>query len=390
MSSRLSYIHTLWATTWTENSLPGKIIVSLIVVLLIRSWIYGRRHIRRYHRENANLSKVSFLLAKLRAAPSEEVVGPEGAQSRPRSQHPAPIPVDRLKEGVDPSTLIFDRISAIEKLRMHRVKVNVAALQQMSLAKDASQTGMSIPAFNAQMAMSLGLLGTFLGLALMAQQIQFALPGGASEALDSWSRTADDISSVLFGIKTAFSTSLAGMACAMISSILSFQVRQAHHSFFERLERFTTEDLLPAAVPVVEDETLLEEMTRQLRESFNEIQTVSQQNREALQDMAAAETAFAEIVEEIREITKSEASRDLESVISQLIATNRAVLQLVEQMPAMARTFERRSERLLEKFSEPRFQASPGNRGLLSAPSIVGLITVVLVLFFWLLKSMAS
>lgn len=390
MSSLFSYLQTLWATTWAENSLPGKIIVALVVVLLIRSWIYGRRHIRRYHRENDNLSKVTFLLAKLRAAPPEEVAGQDGAQGSSRPQPPAQVSMDRLKEGVDPSTLIFDRISAIEKLRAHRVKVNVAALQQMSLAKDAAQPGMSVPAFNAGMAMLLGLLGTFLGLAVMAQQIQFALPGDPAEmALDAGSRAIDEVRTVLSGIKTAFSTSLAGMVCAMISTILSARLRQAHHTFFERLERFTTEDLLPAAVPVVEDETLLEEMTRQLRESFHEIQTVSQQNREALQEMAATEIAFAKIVEEIRDITKSEASRDLESVIAQLIATNRGVLQLVEQIPAMARTFERRSERLLEKFSEPRFQASTGNRALFSPTNLVGLIAA-LALFLWLLKSVAS
>jgi biopolymer transport protein ExbB/TolQ len=301
-----------------------------------------------------------------------------------------PVPIERLKEGLDESTLIFDRISAIEKLRDHQVKVNISALQQMSLAKDASQPGLSTPSFNAGLAMMLGLLGTFIGLAVMAQMIQFALPQGTEgAAVESMTHAVADIRAVLSGIKTAFSASLVGMVCAIICTVLSFRIRQKQIAFFEKLERFTTEDLLPATVPAVEDETLLAEMTRKLSESFDEIQTVSRQNREALQEMTAAETAFASIVEEIRKITKSEASRDLESIISQLVTTNRSVLTLVEQVPAIARAFEHRSDRLLEKIIEFRPQPTQAaGRSLFSLPAVLGLIAA-LVLVFWLLRSFA-
>jgi biopolymer transport protein ExbB/TolQ len=236
----------------------------------------------------------------------------------------------------------------------------------------------------------LGLLGTFIGLAVMAQMIQFALPQGTEgAAVESMTHAVADIRAVLSGIKTAFSASLVGMVCAIICTVLSFRIRQKQIAFFEKLERFTTEDLLPATVPAVEDETLLAEMTRKLSESFDEIQTVSRQNREALQEMTAAETAFASIVEEIRKITKSEASRDLESIISQLVTTNRSVLTLVEQVPAIARAFEHRSDRLLEKIIEFRPQPTQAaGRSLFSLPAVLGLIAA-LVLVFWLLRSFA-
>jgi hypothetical protein len=195
-------------------------------------------------------------------------------------------------------------------------------------------------------------LGTFIGLAVMVQQIQFVLPqSSGSVTVGSWTQSVENISRVLGGIKTAFSCSLVGIVCSILASLINFRLRSSQALFFERLERFTTEDLLPAAVPTVEDESLLDRVSLQLENSFTRLDDIYRQNQDALKDMTGAQRAFVDIVEEIRKITRSEASRNLEGVLEQISQTNRSVLTVADQLPKVVSAVEAGQRRLLERFS---------------------------------------
>ena len=150
-------------------------------------------------------------------------------------------------------------------------------------------------------------------------------------------------------MKTAFSTSLVGMLCSILCACLDFGLRSRQASFFERLERFTTEELLPATVPAVYHENLLEQVSYQLERSFGRLEEIYEQNRMTLKDLSAVEAAFAEIVEEIRTITRGEAARDLERVIEQLAEINRAVLGVVDHLPRVIANSERNSREVLAR-----------------------------------------
>ncbi len=393
----------LLASLWSENSLAGRVLITCILTLLAHAWVSTHRHLRRYRSENANLDRVIARLgqwhaareaAKAVAAPASAVIAgtfegvTAGSSAASTAQEPAVIAappgelaaapggsvgvaahtdapawislgresgygaadIETLREGVDRSSLIAERLEAIAKMRLFQVKINLGTLQQLTEAKEAARRGMTAPTFAAGTAMMLGLLGTFIGLAIMAQRIYFALPASAAGAtIDTWTNAFRNVTAVLAGIKIAFSTSLVGIFCAVVASSLGHRLRSAQTSFFERLERFTAEDLLPATVPSVEDESLLERVTVQIENAFVHLDDVFRQNADALKEMTGAQQAFVAIVEEIRLVTKSEASRNLEGIVEQVAGTNRAVLNLVEQLPRLATALDNGQRRLTEQ-----------------------------------------
>jgi biopolymer transport protein ExbB/TolQ len=295
-----------------------------------------------------------------------------------RQQDYGTADIESLQEGVDRSSLIAERLDAIAKMRRFQVKINLGTLQQLTQAKEAARRGMTAPGFAASTAMMLGLLGTFIGLAVMAQRIYFALPGTAAGTTpDSWSSAFQNVTAVLAGIKIAFSTSLVGIFCAVSASLLGHRLRSAQAAFFERLERFTCEDLLPATVPSVEDESLLERVTVQLENSFLRLDDVFRQNADALKEMTGAQRAFVEIVDEIRLVTKNEASRNLEGVVEQVAATNRAVLKLVEQIPRLATAIDNGQRRLVDQLALHGTAASPGAPARSSAAAAWAILAAV-------------
>jgi biopolymer transport protein ExbB/TolQ len=352
----------LWHGIWADNSLPGKVIVLIILTLLLWASRAGSRHRRRYQREEANLSK---LIEKLRETSNARKVATaenegEDAETRSEQHHVSPADLAALRQDLAPESLIAERLDAIEKLRTRQVRVNPNALQQLSLARDEARPGMAIPGAVAGLATMLGLLGTFIGLAVMVQQVQFVLPqGSGAVTVDSWTQSVENISRVLGGIKTAFSTSLVGIVCSILASLLNFRLRTAQALFFERLERFTTEELLPAAVPAVEDESLLDRVSLQLENSFARLDDIYRQNQDALKDMTGAQLAFVDIVEEIRKITRSEASRNLEGVLEQISLANRSVLSVAEQLPKIVTAVESGQRRLLDRIASVLSSAAP-------------------------------
>lgn len=400
----LSFFHTAWLGIWAENSVPGKVIILLIVFLAVRAWIQGRRHLGRYHREGLQLSYVMTRLEHLRqpAAKTAESPSADGEnekkeedgekkdgedarwKSLARPGQVGAVEVATLREGVDPKSLIGERLVAIEKMRGHQVKVNLRTLQQLTSAREAASKGLTAPSFTAGIAMMLGILGTFLGLSMMVQQIQFSLPsdsGGVT--LESWTDAFANISTVLAGIKTAFSTSLVGMVSAIWLSLLAARLSRVQAALLEQLERFTTEDLLPATAPTAEDESLLERISLQLENSFLHLGEVSQDNRDVLRNLTGAQAAFADIVEEIRLITKNEASRDLERVVAELVKTNAAVLSVVEKLPGIAHAVEAGQERFLQRMS-PWRQTAAG-LGQLWSSRLFGAVPGSLVMLILLL-----
>jgi biopolymer transport protein ExbB/TolQ len=374
----------LWHGIWADNSAPGRIIVLIILGLLWWAMRTGSLHYRRYRREEDNLSRVTAKLRETTASKATATADGEtaGEEPPPEQRHVSPADLASLRLDLNPDSLIAERLEAIEKLRTRQVRVNPSALQQLSLARDEARPGMAVPGAVAGLATMLGLLGTFIGLAIMVQQVQFVLPQSSSTvSVDSWTQSVENISRVLGGIKTAFSASLVGIVCSILASLLNFRLRTAQAFFFERLERFTTEELLPAAVPAVEDESLLDRVSLQLENSFARLDDIYRQNQDALKDMTGAQRAFVEIVEEIRKITRSEASRNLETVLEQLSQTNRSVLSVADHLPRIVIAVESGQRRLMERLSSILSSTAPATLPLKAAkPRLTLTATLVIVL----------
>lgn len=387
-------LQALWYGIWADNSLPGKMIVLIIFGLLLWALRAGSRHSQRYRREQADLSRLIGRLRETtaRKAPAPEGVSIEEPEQQSGQRHVSPADLSVLRQELIHDSLIAERLEAIEKLRTRQVRINPNALQQLSLARDEARPGMAVPGAVAGLATMLGLLGTFIGLAVMVQQVQFVLPqSSGSVTVDSWTQSVENISKVLGGIKTAFSTSLVGVVCSIVASLLNFRLRTAQALFFERLERFTTEELLPAAVPTVEDESLLDRVSLQLENSFARLDDIYRQNQDALKDMTGAQRAFVDIVEEIRKITHSEASRNLEGVLEQISQANRSVLSVASQLPKIVTAVESGQRRLLDRLASTLSNVAPivmpAQSGRPQTPwtttLVVVLVALALALFFF-------
>jgi len=388
----------VWGALWTENPLPGKLIILAILGLLLRGVLIGNRELKRYAEEKVYLRRMAETLAEWRHTiavrdaydqpmeqhPAAATAGAEGALAEESTgktslepqgatgdlgRHPHLIGEDPLLEGIRRTSLVGERALAIFKMRTYRVKVNLEILQQLTIRRDESAPGWGYLPFAANLAMMLGILGTFIGLAVMVQQIHLGLPRDPQgAALDTWVSSLSNLKSVLGGMKTAFSTSLLGIVTAVVASSLDHRVRSERKALFEGLERLTAEELLPATVPAVEDELLLERVSFQLEESFSRLDEIVRQNRETLRDLTATQEAFVEIVGEVRSITRGQSARNLDSVIDLAGNANEAVLQVAAQLPKLASSMEAtglRIERLVRESVRHHSSANPVRTGRL-------------------------
>lgn len=371
-----SSLQVVWESLWGSNNLVGRSIIVVILFLLALAWAAAHKHRRRYRKkESGDLKKVEAKLIAWRnelqspTQPKDDQPVDDGKQD-PEGEAfvPPVVPLADLSElrlGTRPTSLIHERLAAIERMRQYHVKISVDTLQQLSIARETARPGLKLPNFAAGSAMMLGMLGTFIGLALMVQEIDLRLPLGLEDlTFESWTESIGDIRVVLGGMRTAFSTTLVGLTASILASIWGFRLRQAQAVFFERLDRFTTQELLPATVPIIEDESLLEQVSRKLEHSFSRVEELVVLNQETLRDLGGIEKSFLQIVKEIRSITKSEATRNLERVIDELARANSSILALVDHLPRVATAMEgnhqglnSRLDKLLQSLQQ--FTSSP-------------------------------
>lgn len=384
----------LWGGLWTDNPTIGRVIVVAIFVLGLSGAHAALAHLRRYRLEDAQLALVRSNLAQWRSAqgtaePPTEGREPASATGGVDAAAPNLVAFDRLREGLDGGGLIGSRMDLIEALRNERQSVETSLLQQLGAARDESRRGLATAGFAAANCMLLGILGTFAGLAIMVQQIDLGLPGGGATGADHdvFEQAFANLRSVLGGMKTAFSTSLVGMSWALVCTALDFRLRRRQAAFFERFERFTIQELLPATVPAYDDENLLERVSRQLEDSFGRLEEIQRLNHRTLEDLTGLQSGFGAMVEEIRTITRGEAARDLDRVIEELEKTNGSVVTVAEQVPRLIAAAERRGQEMLSRLellaSPPPLHGSPAGGGLFSPRTL--LIALVAVAAFLLL-----
>jgi hypothetical protein len=332
----------IFTLVWQGNTGVGRSIFFLLLALGGTAGSAALRHRGRYRgRETRTLEEVRAKLRRIRDAEQEgEPAEEEGA----RPPLPAPVELHLLREHVPADTLIGDRLAALDRMKQARVKVNVDALQQMTVLREQSSFGLAFPGYAVDLAMMLGMLGTFIGLCMMLLQMQGVLPSAEGvPAAGGFAEAAASLGSIIASKKTAFVTTLAGLACAIAVSFLNFLLARAQSAFYDRLERFTTAELLPATVPAVEGETAMEKLSLQLSDTFASLGSLSEHHAGNLERLQEMETSFGTIVNSIRAITQQsargpaeEAAGALTALVKQLADANDALVKVAESVALSA------------------------------------------------------
>ncbi len=327
--------HSLIALLWTGNTSIGRLILLLLLALGVAAGAAALRHRARYAREQRTLDDVKGKLQRLRDAEQPENGKPP---------LPAPVDLTELRENVDPKTLIGDRLETLARMKQARVKVNVDALQQMTVLRENASFGLAFPGYAIDAAMMLGMLGTFVGLCLMLLQMQSVLPSASGvPASGGFAEAAQSLGGIIASKKTAFVTTLVGLTCAIVISGLNFLLARAQSAFYDALERFTAAELLPATMPAVEDETAMEKLSLQLSDTFAMLGTLAGSHEKNLDRVQEMQAAFGAIVDSIRAITQQsargpaeEAAGALTTLVRQLGDSNDALVRVAETVAAGA------------------------------------------------------
>jgi len=343
-------LELLFRVIVTGNTLVGLILVLGLVILAVVGGQLAVAQTRRYRViETNSLNQVKTRLRQMR-------LNAGSAEEEAEKPLCGIVSAEELAQGVPPESIIGDRLRIIAQLRKSQTKVNLAALQQITRAHEAARIALRFPAMAVNLLMLIGLLGTFIGIAIVIQQIGLNIDLGDG-SLQSFGKAFG-------GMYTKFSTTLTGLAGAIAVAVLNFRLAHAQERYFEDLDRFTVAELLPATIPVFEDETLLERVSRQLEQSFSLMQEIATKNAKTVEEVAAIQTGFADIVGNIRQQTRADAPDRLHNLLGQVAAlvdqvgrVSEALQTLAGSLPAAVSESNRRLEHALN--SRPPEQLSP-------------------------------
>jgi|CXWL01.1.fsa_nt_gi hypothetical protein len=337
---------------WYSNTVPGRLISVLIVSMAVIAAIQAMNHRRRYdHSENESLARVR---ERVKVAKGTTVTQKEGKDKQPEL-----MDLQVLSDGIPAHSLIGDRLAALKRMTQARVKVNIVALQQMTLLREQGQLSLALPGYVANLSMMLGLLGTFIGLALMITQLEDTAAAIAAGADGNWVTSLAGLSNVIAGKKTAFSCTIVGLTASIALSWMNLRLSQAQARFYDVLERFTVEELLPAAVPTIEGETALERFSLRLGDSFERLGDLVRDQTSNVERVAAVEKAVGIIIQNVVAITKrgdqsTKGDAGLTAVIAQLSQVNASFMKLATKFPEMVAAVREGQDRIASEVAMAR------------------------------------
>lgn len=323
---------------WSDNLTSGRVFICLVALSSVAAAALALYHAWRYRVvETQALERLRGSLQrwqKERRGTARELVG-----------------MDELKRAARPGSLILHRLLTIERMRDANVKVDFEALQQVTYAVEAARLGLRAPAFSVSFILLLGLFGSIVGLCL-------ALPGLRAAGVD-------EVGSAVGAMAASFSCGMAGLVGSLSASLFNLALTTAQAAYFEKLERFTVEELLPKTAPDIRSEALLMEMHFKIGEAFDRIKDVAEQNRHTVQEFDAVAEGFSRLVESLEESARKGASADVQrvleqmgEVIGQVSRANDSVLSLAASVPQALEATHAQNQNVLARLDQLGRQAS--------------------------------
>jgi hypothetical protein len=218
----------------------------------------------------------------------------------------------------------------------------------------------------------LGLLGTFWGLldtVVAAGKVIASLKVAAGDVGEVFGRLRDDLQGPLAGMGTAFSSSLFGLAGALVLGFLDLQAGHADNRFFKELEDWLAElTHLPSAL-VAEGETTIPayveallDKTADSLEGLERILSRGEEDRTRMREQLLQLTArLADLTDQShgeQQLIKGLARQhqDLQPIISRLAAAAEAGWGMDDAVRAHFRSMDLNLRRLVEEGAAERKQ----------------------------------
>lgn len=220
----------------------------------------------------------------------------------------------------------------------------------------------------------LGLLGTFWGLldtVGAAGKVISGLSAGGADLEQTFARLKGDLQAPLAGMGTAFSSSLFGLAGALVLGFLDLQAGHAENNFFKALEDWLAELTHLPSVLLAEGEpsipayveALLEKSADSL-ESLERIMSRGEEDRAMMREQLLQLTArLTDLTDQIRaeqQIVKSLARQqtELQPLISRLATAAESGWGADESMREHFRSMDLNLRRLVEEGAAERTSAA--------------------------------
>ena len=342
-------------TIWYDNTSIARIIIVIIFLLLLASLYLFYKHWLRFGREEYGLFLVKKNLLQWRESKqfsettfvdldSNEIQEGEVDEDENPIEikteedleilHQAPIPL--LMQGISKSLIIYDRLQTLEENKTAKARINVAVLQKLAELKEGKEWTAIFPRYVMTLSMLLGMLGTFIGLTIMvgdvAQSMEvISIKSSSATSLAEFNSSFKDINSTLNGVGTAFSTTLAGLTCTILVSFFNFFLNQRRASFFNKLEKFSVQDLIPSTFPDLEEKTMLETIEDQLEETFLNLNQTIEQNNNALGELNGLYNKFDTIEDTLKNVLLSGQNYNAQGVVKELNTVNNSLKIMIDK-----------------------------------------------------------
>jgi hypothetical protein len=218
----------------------------------------------------------------------------------------------------------------------------------------------------------LGLLGTFWGLldtVIAASKVIASLQVTGGDVGEVFGRLRDDLQGPLAGMGTAFSSSLFGLAGALVLGFLDLQAGHAENRFFKELEDWLAElTHLPSGLLSEGEATIpayveaLLDKTADSLEGLERILSRGEEDRTMMREQLLQLTArLADMTDQVRgeqQLIKGLARQhqDLQPIISRLAAAAETGLGMDDTLRAHFRNMDLNLQRLAEEGGAERRQ----------------------------------
>lgn len=326
---------TLWQSLWSQNTGLGQAIICLIIFVFFRTLFRASAGFNRLQSEQGQLDEIKTRVGEAL-----------------KKKNKGPLGITRLVKEDDKPSLALHRLSTIAALRNRRVKINLSTLQGLTIGRLRALTELAAPARGAHAAMMLGILGTFLGLAVLVQDIKAVLP--AAEAgwnPETWTQGLQNVAAVVAGIKTAFSTSLVGMGASLLLTLIGHKLTDHKQRYLSNLEDFTVESLLPNLALDLEDKSLFDGVSRRIEEAFDQLETSFSRNESMLDRLSGIQESYLDIVNQIRELTGTQSGQGMVELAEGLAQANTSILTVAETLPRAVTAIERSQQQFLARLN---------------------------------------